>query len=57
MHFVSAAVRDVTGGQTAILLLLLHLQESYRVFPVNMDVISWLGAYYVKSEVGAGQPC
>eukprot|EP00955_Chlamydomonas_euryale_P063704 358751-Chlamydomonas_euryale.AAC.7 len=26
-------------------------QESHRVFPVNMDVISWLGAYHVKNEV------
>jgi hypothetical protein len=28
------------------------LQESHRVYPVNMDVISWLGAYHVKNEVG-----
>ena len=27
------------------------MQESHRVFPVNMDVLSWLGAYHVKSEV------
>eukprot|EP01065_Artemidia_motanka_P006525 TRINITY_DN1320_c1_g1_i1.p1 TRINITY_DN1320_c1_g1~~TRINITY_DN1320_c1_g1_i1.p1 ORF type:complete len:799 (+),score=323.56 TRINITY_DN1320_c1_g1_i1:143-2539(+) len=27
-----------------------HL-EAYRYFPVNMDVISWLGAYFVKNEV------
>jgi tetratricopeptide (TPR) repeat protein len=26
-------------------------QESYRYFPVNMNVISWLGAYFVKNEV------
>ena len=26
-------------------------QESHRVFPVNMDVLSWLGAYHVKNEV------
>ncbi len=26
-------------------------QESHRVFPVNMDVISWLGAYHVRHEV------
>merc|ERR1711907_830049 len=24
---------------------------SYRYYPVNMDVISWLGAWYVKSNV------
>lgn len=28
-----------------------YYQESHRVFPVNMDVISWLGAYHVKNEV------
>lgn len=27
-----------------------HL-ESYRLFPVNLDVISWLGVWYVKSEL------
>jgi len=25
--------------------------ESYRYYPVNMNVISWLGAYFVKSEM------
>ncbi|RHW67832.1 intraflagellar transport protein 88 [Trypanosoma brucei equiperdum] len=25
--------------------------EAYRYFQVNMDVISWLGAYFVKNEV------
>jgi intraflagellar transport protein 88 len=25
--------------------------ESYRYFPVNLDVISWLGVWYVKSEL------
>ncbi|RNF08211.1 putative intraflagellar transport protein IFT88 [Trypanosoma conorhini] len=25
--------------------------ESYRYYQVNMDVISWLGAYFVKNEV------
>ena len=27
-----------------------HL-ESYRYLPVDMDVIAWLGAYFVKNEV------
>merc|ERR1711988_27000 len=27
-----------------------HL-ESYRYYPVNMEVISWLGAYFVKNEL------
>lgn len=27
-----------------------HL-ESYRYYPVNLDVISWLGIWYVKSEL------
>uniref|UniRef100_H3GSZ4 EGF-like domain-containing protein n=1 Tax=Phytophthora ramorum TaxID=164328 RepID=H3GSZ4_PHYRM len=27
-----------------------HL-ESYRHFPINLDVISWLGVWYVKSEL------
>lgn len=25
--------------------------QSYRYFPVNLDVISWLGVWYVKSEM------
>lgn len=25
--------------------------ESYRFYPVDMEVISWLGAYFVKSEM------
>lgn len=25
--------------------------ESYRYFPINLDVISWLGVWYVKSEM------
>jgi len=25
--------------------------ESYRIFPVNLEVISWLGVWYVKSEL------
>ena len=25
--------------------------QSYRYFPVNLDVISWLGVWYVKSEL------
>jgi intraflagellar transport protein 88 len=28
-----------------------YYQESHRVYPVNMDVISWLGAFHVKNEV------
>jgi intraflagellar transport protein 88 len=28
-----------------------YYTESHRVYPVNMDVISWLGAFHVKSEV------
>lgn len=27
-----------------------HL-EAYRYFPINLDVISWLGVWYVKSEL------
>eukprot|EP00736_Rhodelphis_marinus_P014454 Rmarinus@m.16425 len=26
-------------------------QEAYKCYPVNMDVIAWLGAYYVKNEM------
>ena len=29
-----------------------HL-ESYRHYPVSLDVISWLGVWYVKSEMRA----
>ena len=25
--------------------------ESYRYYPVNLEVISWLGVWYVKSEL------
>eukprot|EP00727_Mastigamoeba_balamuthi_P005601 m51a1_g1660 putative intraflagellar transport protein 88 homolog (724) ;mRNA; f:371243-373940 len=27
-----------------------YYMESYRFFPANLHVVSWLGAYYVKSE-------
>ncbi len=26
--------------------------DSYRLYPINLDVISWLGVWHVKSEVG-----
>ena len=25
-------------------------QDAHRMFPANMDVISWLGAFHVKNE-------
>lgn len=25
--------------------------DAHRMFPANMDVISWLGAFHVKNEV------
>lgn len=28
-----------------------YFNESYRFFPVDLDVISWLGVWYVKNEV------
>ena len=28
-----------------------HHNESYRYYPVNLDVISWLGVWFVKSEM------
>lgn len=28
-----------------------RLLSSYRHYPVNLDVISWLGVWYVKSEL------
>ena len=28
-------------------------QDAHRMFPANMDVISWLGAFHVKNEVQA----
>lgn len=28
-----------------------YYSESHRVYPANMDITSWLGAYYVKNEV------
>lgn len=32
-------------------LLVLSTPQSYRYFPVNLDVISWLGVWFVKSEM------
>lgn len=31
--------------------MFLVLPTSYRHYPVNLDVISWLGVWYVKSEL------
>lgn len=28
-----------------------YYQDAHRVWPVNLDVISWLGAFHVRSEV------
>jgi len=28
-----------------------YMGEAYKHFPVDLDVVSWLGAYYVKSEM------
>ena len=28
-----------------------YYSESHRAYPANMDITSWLGAYYVKNEV------
>ncbi len=28
-----------------------YLMESYRLYPINLDVISWLGVWHVKSEL------
>lgn len=28
-----------------------YYQEAHRVWPVNLDVISWLGAFHVRNEV------
>ncbi|KIZ02527.1 putative Intraflagellar transport protein [Monoraphidium neglectum] len=30
---------------------LAYYQDAHRVWPVNLDVISWLGAYHVRTEV------
>jgi hypothetical protein len=30
-----------------------HSQDAHRVWPVNLDVISWLGAFHVRNEVRA----
>lgn len=30
-------------------------QDAHRMFPANMDVISWLGAFHVKNEVQTAQ--
>ena len=46
-HFLHAPPRRFDDEAKA----LHYYQESHRVYPVNMDVISWLGAYHVKSEV------
>lgn len=28
-----------------------YMGEAHKHFPVDLDVVSWLGAYYVKSEM------
>lgn len=30
-----------------------YYQEAHRVWPVNLDVVSWLGAFHVRNEVCA----
>lgn len=40
---------DVRYTPTRFLWLI--LLQSYRYYPVNLNVISWLGVYYVKTEV------
>jgi intraflagellar transport protein 88 len=30
-----------------------YMGEAHKHFPVDLDVVSWLGAYYVKSEMYA----
>jgi hypothetical protein len=34
-----------------------YYQEAQRVWPVNLDVISWLGAFHVRNEVSSFQWC
>ncbi len=31
--------------------------ESYRLYPINLDVISWLGVWHVKNKVGTRRVC
>lgn len=33
-----------------------YFQEAHRVWPVNLDVISWLGALHVRNEVRTHAP-
>ena len=28
-----------------------YYSEAHRLYPVNLDVISWLGAFHVRNEV------
>jgi intraflagellar transport protein 88 len=33
-----------------------YYQEAHRAWPVNLDVISWLGAFHVRNEVSEAAP-
>jgi intraflagellar transport protein 88 len=47
-----AAAASGTDGCSSLEAQAFHYTaEAYRVFPVNLEVISWLGVWYVKSEM------
>jgi len=47
-----AATASGTDGCSGLEAQAFHYTaEAYRVFPVNLEVISWLGVWYVKSEM------
>jgi intraflagellar transport protein 88 len=47
-----AAAASGTDGCSGLEAQAFHYTaEAYRVFPVNLEVISWLGVWYVKSEM------
>lgn len=41
----------LTFTKPAAMTLFPSFPKSYRHYPVNLDVISWLGVWYVKSEL------
>lgn len=54
---IAATAASTSGADSAAAVAAAEAQafhyaaESYRVFPVNLEVISWLGVWYVKSEM------
>ena len=56
MHYIATNAMQLSIGTCCIRLgdeaeAVRCYQDAHRMFPANMDVISWLGAFHVKNEV------